>query len=120
MTEMNDTTQIVVAMTTVSTVFLILAIILILVRSRTLETKLLLIGIFMAIAAGHGAGIEVDVRRSWPRSWPRGRVKPVPGRILNGGSGSPEDSRRSEGVGVCSASPAPSSPSWRPPRRRVR
>src|SRR5262245_36886079 len=57
MTEMNDTTQTIVATTTVSTVFLILAIILILVRSRTLETKLLLIGIFMAIAASVQANV---------------------------------------------------------------
>ncbi len=54
---MNDSIPTVVAMTTLSTGFLILAILVILVRSRTVEMKLLLIGIFMAIAASAEANV---------------------------------------------------------------
>ena len=44
-------------MTIASTVLLILAIIVILARSRTTEMKLLLIGVFMAIAASVDANV---------------------------------------------------------------
>jgi hypothetical protein len=44
--------------TTVSSIFLILAIIVILTRSRTVEMKLLLIGIFMAIAGSVQASVS--------------------------------------------------------------
>jgi cell division protein FtsW (lipid II flippase) len=53
----------VIAMTFIWAIFLILAIILILVRARTLEMKLLLIGIFMGIAAAvqsNVAGVSVN------------------------------------------------------------
>jgi hypothetical protein len=57
----NDPQVLVVAV--ISSVFLILAIILILSRSRTTEMKLVLIGVFMAIAAGvqpGTAGVSVN------------------------------------------------------------
>jgi hypothetical protein len=53
----SDPVYTIVPMTIASTFFLILAIIVILTRSRTLEMKLLLIGVFMAIAASVDANI---------------------------------------------------------------
>jgi hypothetical protein len=54
----DATWQYVVPMTIGSTFFLILAIIVILVRSRTTEMKLVLIGAFMAIAAAAQAPVS--------------------------------------------------------------
>ena len=53
----TDPVYTVVPMTIASTVFLILAIVVILARSRTTEMKLLLIGVFMAIAASVDANV---------------------------------------------------------------
>jgi hypothetical protein len=54
---MRDPESLVVPMTIGSTVFLVVAIIVILIRSRTPEMKLLMIGIFMSITAAMQASI---------------------------------------------------------------
>ncbi len=54
----DATWQYVLPMTAVSTIFLVLAIILILGRARTTEMKLILIGIFMAITAAMQANVS--------------------------------------------------------------
>lgn len=68
---MGDQFSYVLAMTVLSSGALVLAIILVLARSRTLETRLILIGVFMAVAAAAQGNFAV--------------LTPDPGRVAFAG-----------------------------------
>src|SRR3954452_18784217 len=60
---MAENSPVILVMTIASSLFLVLAIILVLLRSRTLEMTLVLIGVFMALTAavqGNFSGVAVD------------------------------------------------------------